>query len=357
MLAGLTLVLLINGLIRQTFDPSWFYGNSNLEIKMKLYQPQVDSFNTLFIGSSTLFYNLDPIRFDSLMPAEWDIHSYNLGGGGSLPPETYHFTEQLIRAYPGKIRNIVLELRDIAIFSDNHRNTLRKRYWLTPGWYAFIMQALSQADLPDSLRLQTALYTTESFMERSFNLGYFNNLFGNDLHADQVSEVRLQDVAAANRRGMLPVTAEKEQDRRGQFFQDTSRLSRIASEYRSIITNPMELVPSAVHLKKLKELIETCRQSGIHLVLLLHPKMEPVQVRETMALARGIPDVHLIDLSDPDRYPELYLVENSLNYNHFNQKGTLLLTDHAARSFIRVHSLFLSSESQSRKQRTDININ
>jgi len=343
MCAGLILVLLINFGIRRTFDPSWYFGNETLGHKMQLYLPVQDSFNTLFVGSSTIFYNLDPLYFDSLMPREWNIRSFNLGGGGSLPPETYRFVKELITRNPGKVKNIILELRDVGIFSENHRNTLRKRYWLTPAWYTFMLRAQWHSELPADLRIRTSLFTTESFLERSLNLGYFNDLYALDPMDDKVSGDRLQDIVRARRNGMLPVSAEREHERGALFYQDTSRLLLIANACKSELSLENPPRPNPIHMKALSGLIEECRKHGIHLVFLLHPKMEKVQVSETLALTRALPENHLINLSDPDSFPELYLAENSLNYNHFNRKGTRVLTEQAAKGFYKVHTAYLNT--------------
>ncbi len=350
LMAGLILILGMSFGIRRAFDPSWYYGNETLAHKMHLYLPVQDSFSTIFIGSSTIFYNLDPIQFDSLMPPEWHIKSYNLAGGGSLPPETYRFVEELIERNPGKISNIILELRDIGIVSPNHRNTLRKRYWLSPYWYRLVLKSQQQSGLPRELRIRTALYTTESFMERTFNLGYFNDLYGKDQESDQISEERLSDIVANGRNGMLPVSAEKEQMRKGEFYKDTSRLMFIGNACKSFKPLPDKSLSGKAHLRELVRLMDVCTRNGIHLVFVLHPKMEKVQVTETMALATGLPENHLVNLTDPDKYPELYLAENSLNYNHFNRKGTCIFTELAARGFIEAHHEFIH-QNMNAKQR------
>ncbi|MFO7722464.1 MAG: hypothetical protein R6V49_04485 [Bacteroidales bacterium] len=104
LLGGFAALMLLNGLIRMAFDPSWYYGNDVLRIKMEQFDDHSEQYNTAMIGSSCIFWNLDPVLFDSVQPPEWDIRSFNFGSGGTTPPETYFILESLLSQNPPKVR-------------------------------------------------------------------------------------------------------------------------------------------------------------------------------------------------------------------------------------------------------------
>jgi hypothetical protein len=334
-LAGLSMIILINLAIRHCFDPSWYRGNMALSMKMQDYLKIQDSVNTVFVGSSCIFWNLDPVIFDSIMPPDWQIKSFNLGSSAFTPPETYWFVHELIRRYPGKIKNIILELREPLPYNEKNRHTLRERYWLTPRWYSYIIKSeLRNHDLPANERFYTMLFTTESYAEKLFNVGYFNTLLNQDAAVKQNRNKKISQYRKNGMRGMLPIDEGHERIKTPEFLKDTTMLAKMASaqKYLRQKNDPGQL--NQMHLKAIQDLIKQCRQENIHLVFLFHPKTTYRQLPGTIGLMKHIPAGNLLDLADPDSFPELYLVENSLNNNHFNRKGTRVFTQLAGAGFI-----------------------
>ncbi len=343
-LAILAITIFFAWLIRLAFDPSFCYGNETLHEKTEFYHKEPEIYNTIMIGSSCFRWNLKTDQFDSLMPPEWKVYSYNFGSAGTHPPETYDFLEKLLKRHKGSIQNVIIELRDISLFPDQNRHTVRVRYFLTPKWYSFIVRAkLQKSSIPVEERISSIQQYGIAFMERWLNAGYINDIYGKSRESKMKSENRKQYFQTTDVRGYAPLWPQQEAERTRIFQADTSFLTKIAIEHRIIRNREADLIPNRVHLKKLLKIIETCNKAGIHCVFLFHPKLEMLHLEETIALAGLVPENHLIDISDPDLYPELYLAANSMNKNHFNRQGTRIFTDLVARNFQAIHAEWLEN--------------
>jgi hypothetical protein len=336
-IGGVAALLLINLLIRCSFDPSWFYGNDVLTVKMEDYSKDPEQFNGVMIGSSCIFWNLDPVLFDSLQPSAWQCRSYNFGSGGTTPPETYYILENLLKTRSHSVRCIILELRDDMNFPPHHVKTLRKRYFMTPRWYGFVFRSAVESPIPPEVRRNTIARYGLSLIERVFNIDYFNDIYSKDKEVAAKNQERTSNIRNRSIQGFLPIRYNREEAVRDAFLHDTSNLAEIAARVQSFNAHPKLASVNMGHIRFINRMISNCNDKGIHIVFLLHPKLDPVYLEGTLALARSIPDHHLIDLSDPDKYPELYHVKNSLNNNHFNGRGTEILSNLAGRKFTELH--------------------
>jgi hypothetical protein len=333
LLLGLILVVAGAWLVRTLFDPSPWYGNDILEEKMKGFDTISDQYNTVFIGSSIVLRNQDPVLFDEYVPDPLDVCTYNLGSGGTLPPETYVFAEHIIHRYKGKIRYLIIELRDIGMFHPHHLHTLRKRYWMASTELTFIARANLASGIPKGLKRRNIAYYTVSFLERLFIVDYFNDIYGHTVKDEESKEYKINTLRHKNLRGYLPL--EGWSARKEQFLMDTTRLTAMAELYRKY-NNMEDLRGNPVHLKRIADLISRAEEAGIRCYFVLNPKQSDIQMREAVALAKGLPSSHLINLADPDKTPELYLAANSFSDNHFNLSGTEVFTKLMASRFVEL---------------------
>ncbi len=332
LILGLILLLAGAWVVRLIFNPSSYYGNDILQEKMRDYEPAAGKFNTVFIGSSIFLQNFNPVYFDSLMPPSLGIATYNLGSGGTLPPETYVFYENLLKHHGSDLRYAFIELRDISLFHPHNLHTIRKRYWMTPAEYGFILNTSIHSSIPNDLKKNSILFYGVSLMERMFNVDYFNDIYGHIANDQKSSKNKLKLIRKANLRGYLPV--EGRSIRQEQFLMDTSRLSLVAGLYRKFDAETDSSYYSRAHLRRIQKLISESGKKGIHCFFVLQPKMSVYEMKEIVAILKHLPEEHVINLADPDRYPSLYLARNSFSESHFNMDGTHILTRLLAERFL-----------------------
>jgi hypothetical protein len=338
------LLLVINLGIRRVFDPSPYYGNDSYLVKMELYKADTIPSDNLMVGSSCIFWNLNTPLFDSLLPSDITKTTFNFGGGGTLPPEIYYFVEYLLERESDGIRSLVIELRDIGRFPDHHRYTLRKRYFMTPRWYLFIVNVTLNGSQNNTLKRNMIARYGMALTERLLNIGYFNDLYGQPEDQRYKYLKMKENLITRGVRGYLPMHEDREAREENRADRDTVLPTILAATYRNAMQHPEYTSVNTVHLRKLTQLIKECEKRNIHCLFLLHPKHEDeVSFREAIALSVHLPAIHVIDVADPDKYPELYLQENSLNRNHFNISGTSFLTTFAAGQFTELHSRWKDS--------------
>ena len=331
LLLGLILVIAGAWIVRLVFDPSYYYGNDILAGKMEVFQSEADKYNAVFIGSSVVLRNIDPRVFDSSLPDSLGITSFNLGSGGTVPPETYIFYENFLKHHGSGLKYAFIELRDIGIFDPFHLHTLRKRYWITPGEYLFILRSDMPSPKSRDIKLNNARYYGISMLERLLIIDYFNDIYGKSTEGREVQEFRLKMVRDEENRGFLGL--EGRSVRQQQFLMDTTSLARIADAYRSVSSDRDKYSHSTAHAERIKRLIELSEKHGVQCYFILHPKHRPEQITATLLTALQIPEKNLINLADPDLTPELYLARYSFSESHFNMRGAKLLSKMIAEKF------------------------
>lgn len=331
LLIGLVLIIAGAWIVKLVFGPSYYYGNDILEGKMKVYSPDSGRYNAVFIGSSVVLRNIDPKVFDSSLPDSLGITSFNLGSGGTLPPETYIFYENLLKQHGAGLKYAFIELRDIGIFDPFHLHTLRKRYWITPGEYLFILRSDLPSPKTRDIKLSNARYYGISMLERLFIVDYFNDIYGKSTEGREVQEFRLKMVRDEENRGFLGL--EGRSVRQQQFLMDTTSLVRIAEAYRRVSSEREKYAHSTAHADRIKSLIELSEKHGVKCYFILHPKHRPDQITSTLLTAMQIPEKNLINLADPDITPELYLARYSFSESHFNMRGAQVLSKMIAEKF------------------------
>jgi hypothetical protein len=88
-------------------------------------------YDTLFLGSSRIYHQLDPQRFDALLAgAGIHTHSFNLGADELRPPEDACVLERALAKRQAPLRWVLLEAAAINFTMDaDFKKTLRARYW------------------------------------------------------------------------------------------------------------------------------------------------------------------------------------------------------------------------------------
>lgn len=342
---GIVLILICAWIVRSIVDPSAFYGNDIVNEKMKHYGSNAAEYNAIFIGSSNVLRNIDPLTFDESLPGSLGVSSYNLGSGGTTPPETYHIYEHLLRQYGDNLKYVFIELRDIGIFDQFHLHTLRKRYWMTPSEYLFVVRSNLQSSItPESKRTNFRYYGI-SLLERMFIIDYFNDIYGKSTEGQEAQEYKKRLLRDTGTRGYLGL--EGRSLRQQQFLMDTSMLAQMAHSYRQIDADTADIHYNEVHANRILRIIEESEKRGVHLFFVLHPKHRPEQMKVTLALAKHIPERNLINLADPDVYPDLYLARHSFSDSHFNVRGSRILSRLIAEKFLEIVGMSSSTGKES----------
>src|SRR5437016_1679781 len=82
--------------------------------KLRFFAAHKDEFDTLFIGSSRVYFQISPAIFDGVMRESGSAtRSFNFGIGGMFLPESAYVLEQLLTTKPRNLRWVVIEYDEL----------------------------------------------------------------------------------------------------------------------------------------------------------------------------------------------------------------------------------------------------
>ncbi|MGB8167091.1 MAG: hypothetical protein WCF18_06340 [Chthoniobacteraceae bacterium] len=90
-----------------------------------------DDYDTLFLGSSRIYYQIIPALFDRLAAEQGlPTRSFNAAIAGMRPPEDAYYLDYLLRSPPKKLRWVFIELAGLRTAVDRDKiGTVRAVYW------------------------------------------------------------------------------------------------------------------------------------------------------------------------------------------------------------------------------------
>src|SRR5207245_5026117 len=92
--------------------------------KFRFFAAHKDEFDTLFIGSSRIYFQISPAIFDrATRESGLPTHSFNFGIGGMYLPETGYLLEQMLKLKPLKLRWVFSEYDDLHTKCSLERET------------------------------------------------------------------------------------------------------------------------------------------------------------------------------------------------------------------------------------------
>jgi hypothetical protein len=122
--------------------------------KLRFFAAHKNDFDTIFVGSSRVYYGVSPSVFDQVL-AENGIpsRSFNFGGSGMSPPEEFYVLEQILTVNPPNLKRVFLEIDDIqTIWPPGDRPSQRVVYWHDTKNTGLIVRKILDLDLREPLK-------------------------------------------------------------------------------------------------------------------------------------------------------------------------------------------------------------
>jgi hypothetical protein len=289
-----------------------------------------DDYDTLFIGSSRIYYQIIPAIFDRLAAEQgFPTRSFNAGVAGMRPPEDAYYLDYILRHPPKNLRWVFLELAGVRTTVDPDKiGTLRAEYW--HDWRRICV--LFQRALvmkPDSKKrkwLRTLKNRLEPFgdfldhvplfIHRQTNLGR-GLILTSRLIAPPVIRTAPpkgtlgEDLAGWIRTGR-PETISGNQ---------LAGFDQALAERR--LEKPARDVGDPVSQQALEGMITKIEQLGATPVLIVPPTTNkrnfvPTPEREKKTI--------VLDFCDLEKFPELYEHRYRLDTDHLNTEGARVFT-------------------------------
>jgi len=117
--------------------------------KFRFFAAHKDEFDTLFIGSSRIYFQISPAIFDRVTRENGlRTHSFNFGIGGMYLPETGYLLEQILKLKPRNLKWVFIEYDELQTkWSLENQTSRRALYWADWKRVSLLLRKLSDAGM------------------------------------------------------------------------------------------------------------------------------------------------------------------------------------------------------------------
>jgi hypothetical protein len=115
--------------------------------KFRFFAAHKDEFDTLFIGSSRVYFQIPPAIFDRVTrESGMPTHSFNFGVGGMYLPETAYLLEQILNLKPRNLKWVFIEYDELQTkWSPENQSSRRALYWADWKRVSLLLRKLTDA--------------------------------------------------------------------------------------------------------------------------------------------------------------------------------------------------------------------
>jgi hypothetical protein len=98
--------------------------------KLEFFAQHKDEFDTLLVGTSSIYYSVSPEIFDQVTTENGlPTRTFNFGIDAMHPPENFYVLDQILKTKPTKLKWVFLETADIETKLQKVLGTERAVYW------------------------------------------------------------------------------------------------------------------------------------------------------------------------------------------------------------------------------------
>jgi hypothetical protein len=309
--------------------------------KFRFFAAHKDEFDTLFIGSSRIYFQISPAIFDRVTrESGLPTHSFNFGIGGMYLPETSYLLEQILNLKPRNLKWVFIEYDDLQTkWSAANQTSRRALYWADWKRVSLLLRKLTDAGtdslwLPSPTKLRDIIlrqqeekntrsllmfYATQ--LERNYtNVSRAADLPGNFLRRD-TSERRASYLGAANdgyvvRSGRMSPSQAATYER-GIAVAIPEAGSRPLSRYS---------------LEAYRQCAQEVRNVGATPIFLITPSTTQIDIAVESDGAPGL----MMAFNNPQTYPDLYRSDARRDGQHLAKAGAEEFTRLVAANFVEL---------------------
>ncbi len=297
--------------------------------KLEFFAQNKDQFDTLLVGTSSIYYSVSPETFDRTATENGlPTRSFNFGIDAMHPPENFYVLEQILKTKPANLKWVFLETADIETKLHKVLGTERAVYWhdwprtslalrkaLNPRgnakWYARILRLwVARRDLVAHLKL---------FGQRFARVGRGVELLF-PRNADRKSEAELE---LGPRRDGYRLAGHAMSAEQAVGFQQ-----RLAQEISEARLKPLDPVADEAY----RDYAQRIRALGAAPIFVVPPLIfqSPVRFREPPP-----PPGPLLTFNDASAYPMLFDTQFRIDDAHLTREGAEEFTRLLAQEFVR----------------------
>ena len=309
--------------------------------KFRFFAAHKDEFDTLFIGSSRVYFQISPAIFDRVTrESGMPTHSFNFGVGGMYLPETSYLLEQILNLKPRHLRWVFIEYDELQTkWSPENQTSRRALYWADWKRVSLLLRKLtdagtdpvwlpSPAKLRDIVLRQSGEKNTRTLL--TFYAGQFEKNYTNVARAADVLQYFLDRDTKGRRARYLGVASDG-------YVTRPNRISpnQVAAYERGLAaamaqTDTHPLSPYAV--EAYRQCAQEVRKTGATPIFLITPSTTQINVATESTGLTGV----VMAFNNPRTYPGLYRSSARRDGQHLTKSGAEEFTRIVAANFVEL---------------------
>jgi hypothetical protein len=309
--------------------------------KFRFFAAHKDEFDTLFIGSSRVYFQLSPTIFDRVTrESGLPTHSFNFGVGGMYLPETAYLLEQILNLKPRNLRWVFIEYDELQTkWSPENQTSRRALYWADWKRVSLLLRKLADAGtaplwLPnpgkvrDIVLRQNDEKNTRSLL--TFYATQFEKNYTNVARAGDILDHFLRRDTKGRRARYLGVASDGYVTRPNRMSpnQVTAYERGLVAAMAQTGTHPLS--PYAV--EAYRQCAQEVRKIGAAPIFLLTPSATQINIATESTGAPGV----VMAFNDPRAYPSLFRSSVRRDGQHLTKSGADEFTHIVAANFVEL---------------------
>lgn len=309
--------------------------------KFRFFAAHKDEFDTLFIGSSRVYFQISPAIFDRVTrESGMPTHSFNFGVGGMYLPETGYLLEQILNLKPRNLRWVFIEYDELQTkWSPENQTSRRALYWADWKRVSLLLRKLTHAGtdplwLPSPAKLRDIVLrqkdekNTRSLL--TFYTGQFEKNYTNVARAADVLQYFLGRDTKERRVRYLGVASDGYVTRPNRMSptQVASYEGGLAAAMAQTDTHPL----SSYAVEAYRQCAEEVRKIGAMPIFLITPSTTEINVASESNGLTGV----VMAFNNPRTYPNLYRSSVRRDGQHLTKSGAEEFTRIVAANFVEL---------------------
>ena len=309
--------------------------------KFRFFAAHKDEFDTLFIGSSRVYFQVSPAIFDRVTrESGMPTHSFNFGIGGMYLPETGYLLEQILNLKPRNLRWVFIEYDEVQTkWSPENQTSRRALYWADWKRVSLLLRKLTDAGtdplwLPNPAKLRDVMgrqndeKSTRSLL--TFYAGQFEKNYTNVARAGDVLTYFLGANTKERRASYLGAASDGYVTRPNRMSpsQAAAYERGLAAAMAEAGTRPL----SAYALEGYLQCAREVRKIGAAPIFLITPSTTEINIATDVTRMPGV----LLAFNDPRTYPSLFRSGVRRDGQHLTKSGAEEFTRIVAANFVEL---------------------
>ena len=307
--------------------------------KFRFFAAHKDEFDTLFIGSSRVYFQISPAIFDRVTSESgMPTHSFNFGVGGMYLPETAYLLEQILNLKPRNLKWVFIEYDELQTkWSAENQSSRRALYWADWKRVSLLLRKLTDAGtdplwLPNRAKLRDiVLRQKDEKNTRSLLTFYVTQVERNYTNISRAADVLdhfLSRDTKGRRASYLGAASDGYVTRPNRMSPSQPAAYERALAAAMAQTGTRPLSPYA--MEAYRQCAQEVRNIGAVPIFLITPSTTEINVAAKTTELTGV----VMAFNNPQAYPNLFRSSARRDGQHLTKAGAEEFTRIVATNFV-----------------------